>query len=219
MHVPLKVDTRTTLLPIKPSAASPYLSKANSLELDPPQYARLDQWLFFGWKFITWWPNKKCSKGPKETFGEKNPPNSPYLKASQIAIWEHLQRYSVCDSAKIFFTSKFSYVLFCNPTHKTETGTTNRWGTTYSKPPGRIIMISQSETLSSSYFIFITLVSAGAHAAAPFTSHSNLWIFVEPKLFSWAKPSYVGFSSSNFTVQITYPAPLEMILDIACVRT
>ncbi len=162
---------------------------------------------------------QKVLQRPQRNVWRKNPPNSPYVKASQIAIWEHLQRCSVCHSAKIFFTSQFSYVLFCNPTHKTETGATNRWGTTYSKPPGRIIMISQTETLSSSYFIFITLVSAVAHAAAPFTSHSNLCIFVEPKLFSWAKPSYVGFSSSNFTVQITYPAPLEMILDIACVRT
>jgi hypothetical protein len=31
-----------------------------------------------------------------------------------------------------------------------ETGTANRWGTTNSKPPGPIIMIGQSETLSSS---------------------------------------------------------------------
>ncbi len=51
---------------------------------------------------------------------------------------------------KTTFTSKFSYVLFYNPTHKTETGTTKRWGTTNSKPPGQIIMIDQSETLSSS---------------------------------------------------------------------
>jgi len=41
--------------------------------------------------------------------------------------------------AKIFFTSKFSYVLFCNPTNKTETGTANRWETTNSKPHGPII--------------------------------------------------------------------------------
>jgi hypothetical protein len=40
---------------------------------------------------------------------------------------------------KIFFASKFSYVLFCNPTHKTETGIANRWGTTNSKPRGPII--------------------------------------------------------------------------------
>jgi len=40
---------------------------------------------------------------------------------------EHLQRCAVCDPGEIFFTSKFSYVLFCNPTNKTETGTANRW--------------------------------------------------------------------------------------------
>jgi hypothetical protein len=44
--------------------------------------------------------------------------------------WEHLQCCSVCDPAKNNFTSKFSYVLFCNSTHKTATGTSNRWGTT-----------------------------------------------------------------------------------------
>ncbi len=33
--------------------------------------------------------------------------------------------------AKIFFTSKFSYVLFCNSTNKTETGTANRWGSNH----------------------------------------------------------------------------------------
>jgi hypothetical protein len=46
------------------------------------------------------------------------------------------------------FTSKFSYVLFCNPTHKTETSA--RWGIPNSKPPGRIITMGQSETLSRS---------------------------------------------------------------------
>ncbi len=44
---------------------------------------------------------------------------------------------------KYICTYKFTYVLFCNPTHKTEIGTVNRWGTTNSKPPGRIIMMSQ----------------------------------------------------------------------------
>jgi hypothetical protein len=51
---------------------------------------------------------------------------------------------------KIFVTSKFSYVLFYNPTHKTEIGTTNQWGITNSKPPRPIIMMGQSKTLSSS---------------------------------------------------------------------
>ncbi len=35
----------------------------------------------------------------------------------------------VCDPAKIFLTSKFSYLLFCNPAHKKQNwGTANRWG-------------------------------------------------------------------------------------------
>jgi hypothetical protein len=46
--------------------------------------------------------------------------DNPYF----IDFLEHLQRWcSVCGLAKIFFTSEFSYLLFCNPTHKTETGT------------------------------------------------------------------------------------------------
>ncbi len=47
-----------------------------------------------------------------------------------------------------------------------KTGTANRWGTTNSKQPRRIIMIGQSEILSSSSIIFMTLFSKGD---APFT--------------------------------------------------
>jgi hypothetical protein len=66
------------------------------------------------------------------------------------------QCFSVYHPAKIFFTSKFSYLLFCNPTHKTETGTINIRGTSNSKPPGPIIMIGQSETPSTSQIICTT---------------------------------------------------------------
>jgi hypothetical protein len=41
--------------------------------------------------------------------------------------------------------SKFSYLLlFPHPTHKTKTGTTNKWETTNSNPPGPIKLSSQS---------------------------------------------------------------------------
>ncbi len=33
-------------------------------------------------------------------------------------------------AAKVFLTSKFSYLLFCNPTHNTQTEIANRWQTT-----------------------------------------------------------------------------------------
>jgi hypothetical protein len=54
---------------------------------------------------------------------------------------------SVCELAKIFLTSEFSYLLFFrNPTHITEMSTLNWWGTPNSKPPGLIMMIGQSKT-------------------------------------------------------------------------
>ncbi len=80
---------------------------------------------------------------------------------------------SWCDPAQMFFTSKFSYLLFCNPTQKTEPGTANRWGTTNSKPHGPIIMMGQSETLITSQVLFITLFSAGVHRFG-FTSHLTI---------------------------------------------
>jgi len=92
---------------------------------------------------------------------------------------------SVCDPAEMFFTSKFSCVLFCNPTHKTETGTANRWETTNSKPPGRIIMMGQSETQRVAVRSYLLHSFLQVHsAAAPVTIHGNLPNYAEPKPFS-----------------------------------
>ncbi len=98
----------------------------------------------------------------------------------------------MCDLAKIFFTSKFSYVLFCNPTNKTETGTANRWGTTTNKPPGPIIMMGQSEEIYYTLFCrctaLLNLLPATATCAILLSQSTQ-------------KPQYVGFSSSIFTVE------------------
>jgi len=48
-----------------------------------------------------------------------------------------------------------------HPSIKTKTGTANRWEITNSKPPEPIIMISQSETGSSSEIIFVALFCRG----------------------------------------------------------
>jgi hypothetical protein len=61
--------------------------------------------------------------------------------------------------AKVFLTSKFGYLTFCNPAHGTETETANRWETTNSKPLGLIIMNGQSQTGTNSQIIFIALFS------------------------------------------------------------
>jgi hypothetical protein len=85
---------------------------------------------------------------------------------------------------KIFFTSKFSYVLFCNPTHETETGTANRWGTTSSKPPGPIIMTGSirntDQQLDHIYYIFNLLRQPAQLSWAKTISLSQMgirWIF------------------------------------------
>jgi hypothetical protein len=49
-----------------------------------------------------------------------------------------------------------------NLTHKMETRTAHRWGTTNSKPPGPIIMMGQLETPTSSQIIFSIFFSGGA---------------------------------------------------------
>ncbi len=117
-------------------------------------------------------------------------------------VLEHLQWCSVCDPAKIFLTSNFSYLPFSNPTHKNKTGTANRWETTNSKPPGPIIMIGQSQTGNGSQIIFISLfVWQGLDFAMPFTSLSKLCKNVGPKPFRWANPACFDFSSSNFNLQ------------------
>jgi hypothetical protein len=105
-----------------------------------------------------------------------------------------LQKYFSHPSLVIYF--------FATPPKKTELGTANRWGTTNSKPPGLIIMIGQSETLSSSQIIFITLFSPGAQPwCACYLATGNLCHYAEPKSFSWAKLAYFDFFSSNFHMQ------------------
>jgi hypothetical protein len=56
-----------------------------------------------------------------------------------------------------YFTSNLSYI-------KLKLGQQIGGGTSNSKPLGPIIMMSQSETLSSSEILFITLFSADAHS-------------------------------------------------------
>jgi hypothetical protein len=52
-----------------------------------------------------------------KTFLLEHPPSLPLRTPSQSGD-EKVRG----DPANIFFTSKFSYLLFCNPTHKTQTG-------------------------------------------------------------------------------------------------
>jgi hypothetical protein len=101
--------------------------------------------------------------------------------------WEHLQRCWVCKPPKLFFTFKFSYLLFCNPTHKLQLrqhihgkllitshlGQSLWWANQKHWPVGKkkfqvnIVVVRQLKTLS--------------------TSQRKLSNYAEPKLFWWAK--------------------------------
>ncbi len=71
----------------------------------------------------------------------------------------HPLQCSVCDPAKIFFTSKFSYLLFGNPSAKTETA-----GTATSKPPGTTFCDGPiRNTGQQSDHIYYTLFSLFLH--------------------------------------------------------
>jgi hypothetical protein len=107
---------------------------------------------------------------------------------------------SMCDAAKIFFTFKFSYILFCNRTHTTETRPANKWGTTNCKPRRPIIMMGQSVTLSRTRIKFITLFFSAAQQQDWPPLQTNCAIMLSQTIFL-AKPEYFNFSSSNFIGQ------------------
>ncbi len=48
-------------------------------------------------------------------------------KSSHFFLVEHPHRRSVREPAKLFLTSNFSYLILCNPTHKSEMRTANWW--------------------------------------------------------------------------------------------
>ncbi len=87
---------------------------------------------------------------------------------------EHLQWCSVCDSAKIFLTSKCSYIyFFLTPPIKTKTGIANRWETTNSKTTWTNHYDWPNHAAGA---VFITFFSVQVLIfAVPLTSLSKLW--------------------------------------------
>jgi hypothetical protein len=127
-------------------------------------------------------------------------------------LLEHIQRCSRCDPLKIFFTSKCSYVLFCNPTNKTETGTANRWGTTIANHMDQSLWWADQKHWEAVRSYLLHSFMQVHSAAARHTSHGTLRNYAEPKPFFWVKPIHVGFSSSVFSVQDHILSTLEMLV-------
>jgi hypothetical protein len=73
---------------------------------------------------------------------------------TRVVVSKDLQRCSVCVPAKIFLISKFSYLLFSNPTHETKTLNANRWETANSNPPGPIQVFSNQQKVVGFCYAF-----------------------------------------------------------------
>jgi hypothetical protein len=105
--------------------------------------------------------------------------------SSQIisGILEQLHPCSVCDPATVFLTSKISYLLSPNLTHKTETVTGKG---------GRLILatlLDQSNHLANQQQVL--------GFAVPVATLGNLTKNAGPKPFCLARPAHFGFSSSK----------------------
>ncbi len=125
-------------------------------------------------------------------------PDAQYHDQATMKGLEHLQQCSICDPLNIFFQHPSSvYVLFCNPTHTTETRRANRWG--------RLIIANHLDQslwwTNQKHWAPVRsnlLHSFWCRCTAPFTSHGKLHKYAEPKPISWAKPACGRFSSSIF---------------------
>jgi hypothetical protein len=114
---------------------------------------------------------------------------------------------------KYFFTSKFSYILFCNPTHKSETGIANSWGTPKSKPnwtnhyDGPI-----RNTEQQSDHIYYTLFCRCTTLLDLSPATANSGILLSQNHFPETTRHIFTFLHPILLPRITYSAPLEMLL-------
>jgi hypothetical protein len=119
---------------------------------------------------------------------------------------EHLQRCSVHDPVKIYFTSKFKVMYSCaTPPIKVKVGQQiGGGGLLIANHLDESLRWAWSQTLSSSAqldHIYYTLFWRYTALLRPYQASALRALYTDPKPFSWAKPAYFGFSSSNSTLQ------------------
>ncbi len=108
-----------------------------------------------------------------------------------VPIWKNyfhwlVKKAKVWTPLSVWTLAFLPYILFCNPAHKTEIGTTNRWELLIANHLDQSFTIDQSKMGSSSQIIFITLFSSRCRDLL-------LSKYTGEKPFSWAKLAYVDF--------------------------
>jgi hypothetical protein len=139
---------------------------------------------------------------PTSSRKKKNAWGTTRLRASPEVL---LQKY--------FSPPSLDILTFCNPAHKTETDTANRWETSNSKPPGRIIRIDQSETGTNKWdHIYCTLLWQ-VHSFAVLLTSLSKTIKVIMGQNHIAQPSWdvLTFLNPILLCRVTYEAQLGII--------
>jgi hypothetical protein len=130
-------------------------------------------------KFERWCAQMSESQDPPDMLRYHRMLCCQHFEPSLFSTYfKHLQQCSLCDLAKIFFASKFSYLLLFSPTPKLRQQIGG--GSTNSKPPGPIIVMGQSETLISSQIKLITLFSPSGQRWCAFHQPRRFSNYAEP---------------------------------------
>jgi hypothetical protein len=169
-----------------------------------------NRWMFHIGKCFWIQREKPCSTSRMHTF------LSDFVLVmgkSKSKSLEHLQGCSVCDPAKMFFTSKFSYVLFLQtPLIKLKLRQQICGGLLIAKPPRPITMMGQSESLSSSYIIFFTLFSAGAQCLLLHLLSAAATYAIMLRQNYFPEPNWHSLDFLHPILLITYGELLGMLL-------
>ncbi len=103
--------------------------------------------------------------------------------------------FLVYDPAKMFLTSKFNYLLLCNPAHKTETGTSNRWELLIANNLDQsLYLANQTQGAAVRSHLSHSSLAGGEFCCACVTSLSKLTTYARAKPFTW--PKQACFDSS-----------------------
>jgi hypothetical protein len=109
------------------------------------------------------------------------------------------------NPAKIFFTSKFSYLLFfaIPPMKlKLKLGQQKGWGLLIGNHLDKSLWwTNQKYWAAVKSYLLCSFVQVQSVVAVPFTRHYKVYNYAEPKPFSWTKQPDFNLSSSNFTIQ------------------
>jgi len=132
-----------------------------------------------------------------------------YHTKRQVILLEHPHRAQYVTLQKYFWHPSLVISLFCNPTHKIETGTANRWGTLIANHLNQSLWLANQKHGATvrSYLLYSSL--AGAQLFLQFLPTSANWANMQEKNhFPGPNRHMLTFLHQIIMCRVTYRAPL-----------